>query len=438
MRWDPAQTKRPYTLWVLIGVAAALVLALGYAGYQAYRILNPPNLYETALMSTVEDTVEAEGVLLFQETLVPGSGLMGYRVGDGERVSAGTVVAEVYSDASQSALRARLTDLYEQIDLLEHSENVSTTQIDALLAERSGALYTLLDNIDRGLYSQIDDGRESYLLAQNRLWVTTGEAADFSAQIAALSAEATQLEGQLGGLAQVVSPGTGYFVRSGTSRQLTQSADAILALDAAGLKALLDQQADTPLEGCAGKIVSGFSWYYCGVCTAEQGQKLLGRDGAPLTGNVQIRFPGQTESSLKAKITEVTIDEASGLARFVLRCDTLTGEVLRLGQANAEIILSETTGLRIKAEAVHYLLEETGEEVTALQGENYIPGVYVKFGNLARFCRIDPVDSDHPLVQDGDYIIVQPKGTANSVSELKLYDTVIVSGQNLYDGKLLY
>ena len=51
---------------------------------------------------------------------------------------------------------------------------------------------------------------------------------------------------------------------------------------------------------------------------------------------------------------------------------------------------------------------------------------------------MDRVDSEHPLVQDGDYIIVQPKGTAGSVSELKLYDTVIVSGQNLYDGKLLY
>ena len=27
MRWGPAQTKGPYTLWVLVGVAAALVLA---------------------------------------------------------------------------------------------------------------------------------------------------------------------------------------------------------------------------------------------------------------------------------------------------------------------------------------------------------------------------------------------------------------------------
>ena len=71
------------------------------------------------------------------------------------------------------------------------------------------------------------------------------------------------------------------------------------------------------------------------------------------------------------------------------------------------------------------------------QGENYIPGVYVKFGNLARFRRIDPVDSEHPRVTDGDYLLVLPSGTAGSVSQVRLYDEIIVSGQKLYDGKLL-
>ena len=163
---------------------------------------------------------------------------------------------------------------------------------------------------------------------------------------------------------------------------------------------------------------------------------------------MQIRFPGQTDQALPAQLTEVTIDEGAGLARFVLTCDSVTGEVLRLGQAEAEVIVSRTTGLRVPAAAVHYVLEtpeaSSGEaassgtvEGSAAAGENYVPGVYVKFGNLAHFCRIDPVDSDHPLVTDGAYIIVPPKGTDGSVSEVRLYDQVIVEGQNLYDGKLL-
>ena len=84
---------------------------------------------------------------------------------------------------------------------------------------------------------------------------------------------------------------------------------------------------------------------------------------------------------------------------------------------------------------MHYLKEDGTEAET--QGENYIPGVYVKYGNIARFCKIDPVDADHPLVKEGDYILVLPKGTDGSVSQVRLYDEIIVSGQNLYDGKLL-
>ena len=201
------------------------------------------------------------------------------------------------------------------------------------------------------------------------------------------------------------------------------------------LKAYLDSSPEIALDGCAGKIVSGFTWYYAGICTAKQGEKLLGSDGKPLKASVQIRFPGQVETPLKAKVTEVTLDEESGLARFVLSCETINGDVLRLNKADAQIIIGESTGLRIRASAVHYLKDD-GSEAEG-QGENYIPGVYVKYGNLARFCKIDPVDADHPQVTDGDYLIVLPSGTAGSVSQVRLYDEIIVSGQNLYDGKLL-
>ena len=439
------------TSWrtVLGGVVAVVLLAiLGYVGYQILHLLNPPNTYETVLTATVEDKVEADGVVLFNETVIPGGGDMGYLAEDGARVSAGTVVAEVYTNSGQSALRASLTSLNEQIELLQRAENVSSTQVDTMIQERTTALYDLLDAADRGALADMDTGREDYLLAQNKILVVTGEASDFASQIAGLQAQAAQLQSQLGTPAQITAPLTGYFVRSASTRQLTQPAGTILAMDAPTLQAALAAGLDAPLTGCAGKMVSGFSWSYCGVCTAEQAQKLLRADGTPLTSTVRIRFPGQTDEALPAELTEVTIDEASGLARFVLTCDSVTGEVLRLGQAEAEVIVSETTGLRVPAAAVHYVLEtpEASPEASgassapaesAEAGENYVPGVYVKFGNLARFCRIDPVDSDHPLVTDGDYIIVPPKGTDGSVSEVRLYDQVIVEGQNLYDGKLL-
>ena len=311
-------------------VIVFLLLAALYVGYQAMQVLFPPNTYETALLATVEDTVDAEGVLLFEESYVAGGGTLGYLVADGERVSAGTAVAEIYSDAAQA---------------------------------------------------------------------------------------------------------TGYFIRSSSSGRLNAGSADILALDAANLKAYVESSPEIALDGCAGKIVSGFTWYYAGVCSAKQAEKLLGRDGKPLTKSVEIRFPGQVETPLKAKVSEVNIDAENDIARFVLSCEIINGDVLRLNCADAQIIVGRNTGLRVPAAAVHYLKED-GSEAEG-QGENYIPGVYVKYGNLARFCRIDPVDDAHPQITDGDDLIVLPSGTAGSVSQVRLYDEIIVSGQNLYDGQLL-
>ena len=432
-RSDPGASS---ALGKLAGFVIAVVVLAGiYVGYQALQVLFPPNTYETALLATVADTVDADGVLLFDEVYVPGSGTLGYLAADGERVSAGTAVAEIYSDASQAVLRQQLTQLTEQIDLLQRSQNTTSLQLDALLRERSAALYDMMDELDAGAYDEVSSGANAYLLAQNKLWVITGEVASFSDQITALTQQAATVQSQLGNPSQITAPQTGYFIRSSSSGRLNAGSADILALDAANLKAYVESSPEIALDGCAGKIVSGFTWYYAGVCSAKQAEKLLGRDGKPLTKSVEIRFPGQVETPLKAKVSEVNIDPENDIARFVLSCEIINGDVLRLNCADAQIIVGRNTGLRVPAAAVHYLKED-GSEAEG-QGENYIPGVYVKYGNLARFCRIDPVDDAHPQITDGDDLIVLPSGTAGSVSQVRLYDEIIVSGQNLYDGKLL-
>ena len=430
------EERRPRVLGALAGVLIAFLLLVAlYVCYEASQILFPQSTYETALAATVSDTVDADGVLLFDETYLSGSGNLGYLAADGERVSAGSAIAEVYTDANQAVLRQQLTQLTEQIDLLQRSQNTAATQLDSLLKERSGSLYDLLDTLDAEDYASVDENANAYLLAQNKLWIITGEITNFTDQIAALAQQAQTVQAQLGTPAQITAPQTGYFVRASSSGRLNAGAEDILAQSPAQLKAYLDSDPELPLDGCAGKIVSGFSWQYAGVCTAKEAEKLLGQDGKPLRTTVGIRFPGHMDSALQATVTQVTIDADSGLASFVLKCNYINGDVLCLNHAKAQIIVGENTGLRVPASAIHYLKED-GTEADS-QGENYIPGVYVKYGNIARFCRIDPVDSDHPLITDGDYILVLPKGTDGSVSQVRLYDEIIVSGQNLYDGKLL-
>lgn len=77
---DTPETPRraPRALTVLAGIAIVFLLLAGlYVGYQTMHILFPPNTYETAMLATVSDTVDAEGVLLFNESDVAGGGTLG-------------------------------------------------------------------------------------------------------------------------------------------------------------------------------------------------------------------------------------------------------------------------------------------------------------------------------------------------------------------------
>ena len=244
------RTGAPSLLGKLAGVVIAiLVLAGVYVGYQALQVLFPPNTYETALLATVSDTVSADGVLLFDEVYVAGSGTLGYLAADGERVSAGAAVAEIYSNAEQAALRQQLTGLNEQIDLLQRSQNTTATQLDSLKKERASALYDLMDALDGSSYDETEQWEEGYILAQNKLWVITGEVSDFSSQIAALTDQSTQVQAQLGSPSQITAPETGYFIRSSATGRLNAGSDDILALNATDLQAYLNSDPVLPLDG---------------------------------------------------------------------------------------------------------------------------------------------------------------------------------------------
>ena len=78
-----------------------LILAAVYIIVQLYAILGRTYRTETAIAYTMEDTLELPGIAMFDSAGVPGSGNLGYLVEDGERVTEGTVLAEVYTDPAQ-------------------------------------------------------------------------------------------------------------------------------------------------------------------------------------------------------------------------------------------------------------------------------------------------------------------------------------------------
>lgn len=387
------------------------LLAAAYIIVQLYVILGREYKTEIAVLYTMADSVELPGFVMFDAINVPGEGNLGYLVEDGERVSEGVVIAEKYTDDSQSAAREQLIRLQNNIDLLTKSQNSAGSDLTLLTTQTKTALYNLLDQLDTASYSGMQDAESEFLLAQNRLQISTGQTSGFQSTIAELEAERDTVAAQLEGLETITAEENGYFISAASAMPLDLEEQTLADATPAQIQELLAQGGSTSTASLAGRIVEGFSWRFYTVCDQDTAERF---DGVT---NVRISIPGKEETPLDATVSSVELDEESGLAKIVIECQTINSDVLRLGQETAKIDLQTYQGLRIDKDALHIV-----------DGEK---GVYVKYGDLQRFRKIQI------LYEDDTYMLVPSDGSVGGDSEVRLYDEVIVEGSNLQDGGLI-
>lgn len=388
-----------------------LLIPAAYILIQLVLVLDRPFSTETAIQYTLSDSLMLDGVLCFEEQPVSGSGMLGYLVESGERVSAGTPVAEIYTNSTQGLARTRIDRLLRRIDLLSRSQNAAGTDLSLQTNAVQGAVYNILDGIDRQDYAALESEKEEYLLAANKLQIITGKVSGFTDQITLLEQELAAAREQLGSPEVITAPASGYFVAAQNTGFLSVSSEALAAQTPAEFAAFLQAGVQTHPEGLAGKIVTSYSWYFYGSCSLAESEKFS--EG----GKVQISFPGWTDAPRPAIVEKVETDETAQLARILLSCEYMGADLLMLGRREAQVDFASYEGLRVDADALHIV-----------DGER---GVYVKYGSLARFRRITT------LYENDNYILVPMNGKVGTDNELRLYDEVIVEGTGLRDGKLL-
>lgn len=389
----------------------ALALVSVYIIVQCFVIFRRSYKTETAIKYTLAESITLDGVVAFDSVDVAGSGDLGYLVQDGERVTNGTVVAEVYTDDSQGLQRERLDRLERTITLLTKSQNSTGSDLSVLTNQTKQALYNLLDKINTAQYSGITDAEDTFLLAQNRLQVSTGQTAGFADTIAALQVEYDSIKAQLDALQTITATTNGYFSSTAASPAIAADRQALDDADPATLQKMLADGFPEAATDRAGQITTGFSWKFYAVCDLDTAARFDN------ISSVKISVPGKQNTPLSATVEEVTPDKDNGLAKIVLQCQTINAEVLSFGQETAQIDLKTYEGIRIDKEALHIV-----------DGQR---GVYVKYGNLQRFLKITT------LYENDSYILIPENGKIGTDNEVRLYDEIIVQGTNLQDGKLL-
>ena len=318
------------TLGMKILLAVVTLGVLGYFAIQAVRYFGDPLTTTLAYPYEVQMTTALSGYVVREETVLPDdtSGLLQLQRAEGERVSAGGVIAVAYADQATLDRQQEIQSLETQIEQLQYAADA------ALGAEVSLRLDTqiLQDIIDyrtalaADRLDQAEDCGQSLRSLVLKRDYTYSDTTDFSAQVAELQSQLNQLRSQTGASTRrITAPQAGLYsaVVDGYETVLTPQ-----ALETLTPSQFSELEPDTSVSSTVGKLILGDTWYYAAVMDQEEAQLLQE------SGSLQLRFAKGIGQDLDVSLTRVSEPE-DGQVVAVFRGNTYLSELTLLRRQSA-------------------------------------------------------------------------------------------------------
>ena len=410
--------------FAMAAIAVALVI---YFGFYVAKVFSEPYTTALAYTYTSNDSAEAVGILVRQETVLPAqTGIVDVTRSEGEKVGVGQSVAQVYRDSQAQTNQADLEALADQIQLLEYSSDGGGVDSAAKLDENILQAVTALHAASGvGDYNQLEDQvrtLKSTVLKRGYVYGNglgseelTQKLNDLKSQYAALKQQTSS------STSSVRAPQSGVFSTLVDGYETAVTPQTVFQLTPSSLSALLAGQGKES-GGGVGKLITATRWYFASALPVSVAA-LLKQDGT-----AALRFTGDFDQDIDMRVDQ--IGEAEGdKSVVVFSTDRYLSQTTLLRQQTAELIFNSWSGLRIPKQALRmekstYTDKETGQEV-----QNNRLGVYALLGGRAEFKTVEVV------TEGDDYYVV--RSTTDESDALRAGDEVIVRATELYDGQLL-
>lgn len=389
-----------------------LLIASVFIIHQLYSSFYKPITTQSAEFCTAVQGLNITGIFIRNEALVENNagGVLHFIADEGGRVAKDGVIASIYATDTASLTVSQIEAVKRQIADIEDIQsynNLEATDLDLLNNKVEDGLNALVKNSAAGNFSGAYDYAASLLSTINRRQMATGVASDFSAQLAALNAQLSELNASLpAAVGYVNAAQSGYFVSVTDGYENVLKCDDLSQITPEFIK---DMQPDTVGDTVIGKIVSDYEWYIAAKVTINESLKY--KEGDALT----IRTTVKTCPDLSVTVKKINISDNSSDAVLIFACDQMNSEIAAMRSGNMEIISSEYSGLKVSKSALRVVDSQTG--------------VYVLSGMQLKFVPVNV------LYSNDSYIICEQQKSTDTV--LRLYDEVVVKGKNLYDGKIV-
>ncbi len=374
---------------------------------------------------TEEDMIPATGYIFREQTIInaPSDGYLYCEADEDERVGLGDAVMYIYKNEINLSANNELKNLDKEISELSEDLRSSdmfssdTAKIEQTIAQSLRRVPKLGAKGDMNSINSIAENVND-LIEKRRIISGEIEATDRSKELADLKAQKAQLEQKYNIERTVVhAPKTGAFTSriDGMEEKLSLSAleninrQYFRELDKAYTDAKTSEKvvAGQPI----GKIVNNFTW-----SIAVQVSTALA-EGLKVGSSLDIRFSDISVDTVSGTVSKITPEDA-GKVIIVVKSSKYIDMIYSMSRAKVELVKRSYEGFRIPAKSLRMLDGQMG--------------VYVIRSNKARFVPVEMMYNGKDWV-----VVAEQMESAETPKVLKLYDELIIDGQDIYEGKVV-
>lgn len=392
-------------------ILVALIIVV-FVGHQSIAAIYKPIKTESAVYYTAIDGFKITGVIIRNETLVKSGekGTLHFAVKDGGRVSKNGTIANIYENESASVNISRISEIKNKIadieDILSYND-IEAANLEAVNTRVNKAVKEFIYSTSQDNFGNSTECSEELLSAINRRQAALGEETNLDVQLKSLKAELSELSQNLPtAKGKIAAASSGYFVSKADGYENVLKASDISGITPEFLDEIKPEEVS---KGVIGKIVSDYEWYIAAQVKVSDSLKYKEGETLKLLTSVK------SSPELKVTVKKINVSSASDNAVIIFTCNEMNNELAFMRTGPMTVVRAEYSGLKVPRKALRVV--------------DSVRGVYVVNGMQVKFVPVN-------IIHSTDSYIICEKQTDNE-NILKLYDSVVVKGKNLYDGKII-
>ena len=426
-------------LFKRILISILVVALVAYVGF-LFVNANFGNSIETEEIIKVSnpDVINADCYIVRDESYLynNNSGVMSFNVNDGDNVSVGQKIADIYSNENDAVSIRRIKEIDKEIKNLQTLSNSNfkdSVGLDSVNNLINDSIIDLLDNTNKCDYTGSKKAVDNSLYYINERQIVTGQSKGFKAKISQLESEKQSLINSCSSsIGAIKTDKAGYYVSKADGYENTLKYKNVKNLTVKDLKKVKKKMVSSNVIG---KIITNPVWYVVCQIDKDDAIKLSKMQGTD--EKVTVTLPFISKDSIESRIYSINQDSKNSGAVLVLACDYMNPDIANIRHENVNISTLNYSGLKVSKRALHedYVTKtvekKNGETV---EKRKKVQGVYVLYGSELVFKEISITYST------SQYVLCNPtpeEGVLFNGKTVQLYDQVVIKGDNLYDGKVV-